>query len=117
PALRLVGGPAARIRLQQVVALPTLSAPAPRPTRKSQLMEPGPLSVLVVDDEPYVLAIVSALLRLEGARPVKAADACDALALLAANPPGPDCALIDLDLRGACGLELCRLRRKARPDR
>jgi CheY-like chemotaxis protein len=71
--------------------------------------------VLVVDDAPDVLAVLSAMLRMEGCTPHPAAGAGAALGLLAANPGVIDCALIDRNMPGVGGEEACRLLRAAKP--
>jgi CheY-like chemotaxis protein len=81
--------------------------PQPHPGRR-----PG---VLVVDDDPHFLAVMSAMLRLEGYTPHPAAGAEAALALLTAAPSAAECALIDRDMPRHCGEEACRLLRAFKP--
>ncbi len=74
----------------------------------------GPVqSVLVVDDAGDIHDLVEARLRPEGVAIQHAFDAERALA--AARASRPDLVLLDLELPGASGLELCR-RFKADPD-
>src|SRR5512140_520355 len=71
----------------------------------------GPLvgrKVLVVDDEPYILQILSFKLRLIGMVCVEASDADEALRL--AREESPDVVLLDVSLTpGLSGFEVCRM--------
>lgn len=58
-------------------------------------MEQSPLKILVVDDDPDVLAVASASLESEGYAVLQAQNALEALALLEANP---DVALLFTDI-------------------
>jgi CheY-like chemotaxis protein len=71
--------------------------------------------VLVVDDEPRVLAVLSAMLELEGFAAHQAANAHAALAVVDARAGDIDCALIDLHMPGPGGEEAGRLLRGAKP--
>lgn len=71
--------------------------------------------VLVVDDEPRILAILAAMLELEGFAAHQAANAHAALAVVGARAGDIDCALIDLHMPGPDGEEACRLLRGAKP--
>jgi two-component system, OmpR family, response regulator len=66
-------------------------------------------SVLVVDDEPNILELLSAALRLSGFE-VRAAD-CGAAALSAVRERRPDIAVLDVMLPDVDGFELARLLR------
>lgn len=66
-------------------------------------------SVLVVDDEPNILELLSAALRLSGFE-VRAAD-CGAAALTAVRERRPDIAVLDVMLPDVDGFELARLLR------
>jgi two-component system alkaline phosphatase synthesis response regulator PhoP len=64
--------------------------------------------VLVVDDEPYILKILSFKLRLTGLEPVEAASGEDALRLV--REAAPDLVLLDVSLTpGLTGFDLCRI--------
>jgi two-component system, NarL family, invasion response regulator UvrY len=77
--------------------------------------EEGGLRVLVVDDHPIVASGCRALL--ESDPTVKVLDAADANAGYAAYfAHQPDVALIDLNLPGLSGLELCRRILQREPD-
>jgi putative two-component system response regulator len=69
--------------------------------------EGGRAVVLAVDDDPDLLALIAKVLATE--YEVKtASDGGDALALAAAAPQ-PDLVLLDVDLPGASGFEVCQL--------
>ncbi len=64
--------------------------------------------VLVVDDEPYILKILSFKLRLTGLDPVEASGGEDALRLVREAPP--DLVLLDVSLTpGLTGFDVCRI--------
>lgn len=64
--------------------------------------------VLVVDDEPYILKILSFKLRLQGMVPFEATGGEEALRL--AREVSPDLVLLDVSLpAGLSGFELCRV--------
>ena len=64
--------------------------------------------VLVVDDEPYILKILSFKLRLTGLDPVEASSGEDALRLV--REAGPDLVLLDVSLTpGLTGFDVCRI--------
>ncbi len=64
--------------------------------------------VLVVDDEPYILKILSFKLRLTGFDPVEASSGEDALRLV--REAGPDLVLLDVSLTpGLTGFDICRI--------
>ncbi|MBF8281544.1 MAG: hypothetical protein HW378_459 [Anaerolineales bacterium] len=71
-----------------------------------------PAKVLVVDDEPRNLEVVSHLLEMEGLRVATAGDGEAALAAVAAE--APDVILLDVMMPGLEGFEVCR-RLKADP--
>jgi two-component system OmpR family response regulator len=66
----------------------------------------GPARVLVVDDEPDVLALLSSALRLSGFDVHTAATGAEAVALAAAN--SPDIVVLDVALPDVNGLALAR---------
>ena len=64
--------------------------------------------VLVVDDEPYILKILSFKLRLTGLDPVEATGGEDALRIV--RETGPDLVLLDVSLTpGLTGFDVCRI--------
>ena len=64
--------------------------------------------VLVVDDEPYILKILSFKLRLMGLDPVEAPSGEDALRLV--RETEPDLVLLDVSLTpGLTGFDICRI--------
>lgn len=64
--------------------------------------------VLVVDDEPYILKILSFKLRLTGLDPVEASGGEDALRLV--RETEPDLVLLDVSLTpGLTGFDICRI--------
>ncbi|MEO6323485.1 MAG: response regulator [Thermoanaerobaculia bacterium] len=64
--------------------------------------------VLVVDDEPYILKILSFKLRLTGMIPFEATGAEEALRLV--REENPDVVLLDVSLSpGLSGFDLCRI--------
>lgn len=71
------------------------------------------IRVLVVDDEPNHLRLLTATLRLEGFLATGVPDAASALRALAEAPY--DLALIDVMMPGTSGLELARRMRIAHP--
>jgi len=72
---------------------------------------PGALAgrkVLIVDDEPYILKIVSFKLRLAGMIPFEATSGEEALRLI--REESPDVLLLDVSLTpGLSGFDLCRI--------
>jgi DNA-binding response OmpR family regulator len=72
---------------------------------------PGPLAgrkILIVDDEPYILKIVSFKLRLSGMIPFEATSGEEALRLI--REESPDLLLLDVSLTpGLSGFDLCRI--------
>lgn len=68
----------------------------------------GGRKVLVVDDEPYILRILSFKLRLTGLEPVEATGGEDALRIV--REQSPDLILLDVSLTpGLTGFDLCRI--------
>ncbi len=64
--------------------------------------------VLVVDDEPYIVKILSFKLRLSGMVPLEASGGEEALRLV--REESPDLVLLDISLsHGLTGLDLCRI--------
>jgi len=64
--------------------------------------------VLVVDDEPYIVKILSFKLRLSGMVPLEASSAEEALRIV--QDETPDLILLDISLSaGPTGFDLCRI--------
>jgi len=72
---------------------------------QAHITKPAP-TILVVDDNPINLKLVSDLLAFEGYRVLKAEDGEQAAASVEAEPP--DLILLDVDLPGIDGLTLTR---------
>ena len=70
--------------------------------------------ILVVDDDPAFRDLVATLLERIGCRTVGAADGREALHAAASSPP--DVVLLDVDLPGSSGYEVCRELRDAYGD-
>ena len=66
----------------------------------------APPTILVVDDNPMVREVVQGMLNAAGFHALSAEDAATALALYASNPI--DAAMIDVDMPGMNGIDLCR---------
>lgn len=63
-------------------------------------------TVLLVEDEPDIVALLTDFLAVEGFGVLAAADAHDAIAALERN--GIDCVVLDVMLPGASGFDVCR---------
>lgn len=85
------------------------SAPA-RPdapgSLRSAVMDPGPPTILVVDDEPAITDAVAYTMRKEGYRVEIAGTGTDAIAK--ARQLRPDAIVLDVMLPGIDGLQVCR---------
>ena len=77
------------------------------------------LSVMIVDDEPDALEVITAMLQLRGARVIAAASAAEALEMLsnAINGSLPDVLVSDLAMPGGDGFELIEMVRRMEPER
>ena len=79
------------------------AAPAPvGPTR----LAPRAMTVLIVDDNPEIVRLLTMTLRSEGLRLLTASDGDAALAI--ARVERPDLLLLDWNMPGRSGLEVCR---------
>lgn len=67
-------------------------------------------SILVVDDEPEVRAVVRSVLEADGYEVTEASDGPAALTLLSAigGPRGPHLVVLDIMMPGIDGIEVCR---------
>jgi putative two-component system response regulator len=74
---------------------------------------PGPATILVADDDPYVLGTLSALLADQGYRVLTASDGKEALDKVRTETP--DLCVVDLDMPRMNGREVCQAL-KADPD-
>jgi len=69
-------------------------------------LAPGAMTVLIVDDDPDIVRLLTMTLRSEGFRLLTASDGDTALAL--ARAERPDLLLLDWNMPGRDGLEVCR---------
>lgn len=82
-----------------------LSGVAPAPVEPARLT-PGAMTVLIVDDDPDIVRLLTMTLRSEGFRLLTANDGDAALAV--ARVERPDLLLLDWNMPGRDGLEVCR---------
>ena len=68
--------------------------------------ETGPFSILVVDDEEYILTFVAIKLKISGYRVLTADNGIDALEIIRNTPP--DMVIIDIIMPGMNGIELLK---------
>ena len=66
-----------------------------------------PYTILVVDDNPTVRAIVQRIFQIAGYTALVAEDGIKALAIYAQHPV--DAAIVDVDMPGPNGVEVCRM--------
>ena len=83
---------------------------------KNSLLEPGSGTVLVVDDEPMVLAFVEEALKKLGYQVLTAADGRQACEVYSSHANQIDRVLLDMVMPGASGLEVCRRLRRINPQ-
>jgi CheY-like chemotaxis protein len=106
---------------RQVIDLGAAEISAPRvpPTAEASApvgpagLTPGSMTVLVVDDDPDILRLLTMTLGSEGFRLLSASDGDTALGI--ARAERPDLLLLDWNMPGRDGLEVCRTLR-ADPD-
>jgi two-component system cell cycle sensor histidine kinase/response regulator CckA len=96
----------AAVQVPKPAALDGQAAPHPSPGG----------TILLVDDEPVVLATADALLRHNGYKTVLAADGHEAVHQFRANPRGFAVVLLDLTMPGLDGSEVLRVIRAVNPD-
>jgi CheY-like chemotaxis protein len=71
-------------------------------------------TVMIVDDEPAMCAILKRIISGEGYRTISARDGEEALTLYARHRP--DVVLLDLMMPGISGLEVCRKMKQSSPS-
>jgi CheY-like chemotaxis protein len=96
------------------VRLPAAAGAAPVPQAAPAPAAPGPVRVLVVDDEPEVLSLVAEMAKLLGCEAAAAAGSDDAVAALERGPL-PDVVLTDHGMPGMTGRELAQVIRRRWP--
>jgi two-component system phosphate regulon response regulator PhoB len=80
---------------------------APWPDRSAFAQDTGPADVLLVDDDPDICHVMKAMLAAAGLTAQSTTSAEDALARIRAKQP--DLVVLDWNLPGMTGLELCRI--------
>lgn len=102
--ISVASAPGAGARFSVVLPLPAVAGPALAPAEATPA--PGPLALLLVEDDPTVAEVIAGLLRAQGHR---VSHAGHGLAALAESVTAPfDAALLDLDLPGLDGFALAR---------
>jgi PAS domain S-box-containing protein len=100
-----------------IIALPATDrkiASASRPDERQDVKGKG--TILVVDDEKYILHLVETILTKRGYEGITAASGKEGLALFENRGEEIDGVLIDLTMPGMSGLELLKALRHRRPD-
>ena len=96
--------------------LPLQAPPAERKTAAgTPALETGSGTVLVVDDEPLVLAFVEEALKRLGYQVLTAVDGRQACEVYASHLPRADLVLLDMVMPGTTGVETCRRLRQFDP--
>jgi CheY-like chemotaxis protein len=99
------------------IHLPLKAPPAERRTAvKSSGLEAGSGTVLVVDDEPMVLAFVEQALKRLGYQVLTAVDGRQACEVYSSRSQQIDMVLLDMVMPGTTGLEACRRLREINPN-
>jgi PAS domain S-box-containing protein len=99
------------------IHLPEKATPVERRrTVRSSVLEAGSGTVLVVDDEPMVLAFVEEGLKRLGYQVLTAVDGRQACEVYSSQPQQIDMVLLDMVMPGTTGLEACRRLREINPD-
>ncbi len=111
-AVRISSRPGAGTTVE--ILLPTVAEPA-RPTRPSPAARRG-ANVMVVDDEPHVLAVITRVLEEAGYAVVATTSARDALAQIRAEPLRAELLVTDLRMPDLSGVDLATGAREAQPD-
>ena len=86
-----------------------------RVAARSSVLEAGTGTVLVVDDEPMVLAFVEEALKKLGYQVLTAVDGQQACEVYSSHPNQIDRVLLDMVMPGTTGLEVCRRLRGINP--
>lgn len=82
--------------------------PAARPVVTSAVVEPTPMHILAVDDDPFILELIPKIAASAGFRRVTTAgSARAALDLIAAAARPFDCLLLDISMPEVSGIDLC----------
>src|SRR4051794_39812262 len=68
--------------------------------------DPDPRTILVADDDPDILNIVSSILEISGYSVLRARDGLEARGIITNTLP--DIAILDLTMPGCSGQDLCR---------
>jgi len=87
-----------------------------RVAARSSLLEPGSGTVLVVDDEPMVLAFVEEALKKLGYQVLTAVDGQQAYEVFSSHANQIERVLLDMVMPGTSGLEVCRRLRGINPQ-
>ena len=111
-AVRITSRPGAGTTVE--ILLPTVAEPA-RPARPSPVARRA-AKVLVVDDEPHVLAVIARVLEEAGYTVVATTSSRDALARIRAEPSAAELLVTDLRMADLNGADLAAGAREARPD-
>ena len=101
----------------QMIELAEREPVTPRAARQSEaaIVEGAPATVLLVDDDPDIVRLLTMTLRPEGFRLLSATDGNEALEI--ARAERPDLLLLDWKIPGRNGLEVCRaLRAESDPN-
>ncbi|MGD0009378.1 MAG: response regulator [Terriglobia bacterium] len=98
------------------IHLPLKGPPVERTVAaRSSVLEPGTGTVLVVDDEPMVLAFVEEALKKLGYKVLTAVDGQQAGEVYSSHANQIDMVLLDMVMPGTTGLEVCRRLRRINP--
>ncbi len=99
------------------VLLPRVSLPVEdRITREDAGTVPSDACILVVDDEPKVLDVLSGILDSNGYAVLRAADGSEAIDIFRTNADSIDCVILDLSMPKLDGLEVFTALQKIHPD-
>jgi PAS domain S-box-containing protein len=99
------------------IHLPLKAPPVERRVAaRSSVLEAGSGTVLVVDDEPMVLAFVEEGLKRLGYRVLTAVDGRQACEVYSSHSQQIDMVLLDMVMPGTTGLEACRRLRQINPN-
>ena len=107
-------GQGATFRIYFPSRKPTSEAAAAKPVTPSRPLEPG--TILVVEDQPYLLSLVAQVLRDAGYQVLEASGMQPALAAAEQHRGAIHLLLSDISMPGGSGLELAKSLRAARPD-